>query len=134
VLNKLLFLFPVLVCSEGEVLNKLLFLFPVLVCSEGGEVLNKLLFLFPVLVCSEGGEVLNKFLFLFPVLVCSEGEVLKGSRASLNSSMKLDSDSEASLNEYGDIDAGKFTEDGSFIGDYGNNGVDHRRRGRDSNV
>ena len=25
---------------------------------------------------------------------------------------------EESLNEYGDIDAGKFTEDGSFIGDY----------------
>jgi hypothetical protein len=32
--------------------------------------------------------------------------------------MKGDSDEEGSLNEYGDIDAGKFTEDGSFIGDY----------------
>jgi len=48
-----------------------------------------------------------------------DGEPLKGSRVSLSSSMKLESDDEASLNEYGDIDAGKFTEDGSFIGDYG---------------
>jgi len=42
---------------------------------------------------------------------------LKGSRASLVSSKA--SDDASSLNEYGDIDAGKFTEDGSFIGDYG---------------
>jgi len=55
-----------------------------------------------------------------------DGEPLKGSRASLNSSIKMDSDEEASLNEYGDIDAGKFTEDGSFIGDYSTD----RRRGR----
>jgi len=41
---------------------------------------------------------------------------LKGSRASLVSSKASDA---SSLNEYGDIDAGKFTEDGSFIGDYG---------------
>lgn len=44
---------------------------------------------------------------------------LAGSRASLGSTRKTVSDDEASLNEYGDIDAGKFTEDGSFIGDYG---------------
>lgn len=43
---------------------------------------------------------------------------LRGSRASLGSSIKMDSDDEGSLNEYGDIDAGKFGEDGSFIGDY----------------
>lgn len=48
-----------------------------------------------------------------------EGEPLKGSRASLSSSIKIESEEEASLSEYGDIDAGKFTEDGSFIGDYG---------------
>jgi hypothetical protein len=47
-----------------------------------------------------------------------DADPLKGSRASLGSSMKGDSDEEGSLNEYGDIDAGKFTEDGSFIGDY----------------
>ena len=57
-----------------------------------------------------------------------DGEPLKGSHASLNSSIKMDSDEEASLNEYGDIDAGKFTEDGSFIGDY----TTDRRRGRNN--
>ena len=51
------------------------------------------------------------------VLVFSDSEPLKGSRASLVSSKA--SDEASSLNEYGDIDAGKFTEDGSFIGDYG---------------
>jgi len=45
-------------------------------------------------------------------------EPIKGSRASLTSTIKLDSDDEGSLAEYGDIDAGKFTEDGSFIGQY----------------
>lgn len=49
----------------------------------------------------------------------SEAEPVKGSRASLNSSISM-SDEEASLNEYGDVDAGKFTEEGSFIGDYVN--------------
>lgn len=44
---------------------------------------------------------------------------MKGSRASLSSTIKLDSDDdEASLAEYGDIDTGKFNEDGSFIGQY----------------
>lgn len=42
---------------------------------------------------------------------------VKGSRASLDSSICV-SEEEASLNEYGDVDAGKFTEEGSFIGDY----------------
>ena len=43
---------------------------------------------------------------------------MKGSRASLSSTIKLDSDEEGSLAEYGDLDAGKFNEDGSFIGQY----------------
>jgi len=42
-------------------------------------------------------------------------EPVKGSRASLTSTIKLDSDDDGSLNEYGDIDAMKFNEDGSFI-------------------
>ena len=59
-----------------------------------------------------------------------EEEPVKGSRASLNSAMKLDdSDDDASLAEYGDIDTGKFNEDGSFIGLY--NTADRRR---DTNV
>jgi len=37
------------------------------------------------------------------------------------------SDDDESMNEYGDIDAGKFTEDGSFIGDYH---TEQRNRGR----
>lgn len=61
-----------------------------------------------------------------------EDEPVKGSRASLSSAMKLDDSDEddASLAEYGDIDTGKFNEDGSFIGQY--NTAD-RRRG-ESNV
>ena len=51
---------------------------------------------------------------------------MKGSRASLTSTIKLDSDDEGSLNEYGDIDAGKFNEDGSFIGQY----LPDKRKGR----
>jgi len=41
----------------------------------------------------------------------------------------MDSDEEASLNEYGELDPGKFTEDGSFIGDYGV----EKRRGKAGN-
>ena len=52
------------------------------------------------------------------VLCYSEDAPIKGSRASLSSTIKLDSDDEGSLNEYGDIDTGKFNEDGSFIGQY----------------
>lgn len=47
-----------------------------------------------------------------------EDEPMKGSRASLTSTIKLDSDDEGSLAEYGDLDTGKFNEDGSFIGQY----------------
>jgi len=44
---------------------------------------------------------------------------MKAGNGGLGDSIKGDSDDDAeSLNEYGDIDAGKFTEDGSFIGDY----------------
>ena len=50
---------------------------------------------------------------------------MKGSRASLTSTIKLDSDDDVSLAEYGDIDTGKFNEDGSFIGQYA---TDKRRR------
>lgn len=60
-----------------------------------------------------------------------EGEPLKGSRASLSSSIKIDSDEEGSLNEYGDIDTGKFTEDGSFIGNYG---VERKRANPNGNA
>lgn len=52
---------------------------------------------------------------------------MKGSRASLGDSMRGESDDEDDLAEYGDIDAGKFTEDGSFIGDYA---TEQRKRGR----
>jgi len=50
--------------------------------------------------------------------VCRDIDPMKEPGA-LADSIKGDSDDdEESLNEYGDIDAGKFTEDGSFIGDY----------------
>ena len=55
-------------------------------------------------------------LHLIYSLYCREDEPVKGSRASLTSTIKLDSEDEGSLNEYGDIDTGKFNEDGSFIG------------------
>jgi len=50
-----------------------------------------------------------------------ERDPIGGSRASLDSSIKpLDSDDDNdSMAEYGDIDTGKFNEDGSFIGQYG---------------
>jgi len=58
--------------------------------------------------------------------VCRDTDPL--SPSALGDSMKGDSDEdEESLNEYGDIDAGKFTEDGSFIGDYHS---EQRNRGR----
>lgn len=63
--------------------------------------------------------LIKRLNFFLICLISSEGEPLKGSRASLSSSIKIESEEEASLSEYGDIDAGKFTEDGSFIGDYG---------------
>jgi len=52
------------------------------------------------------------------VLSFRESRPLKGSRGSLGSSPKLDSDDGGSLNDYADVDPGKFTEDGSFVGAY----------------
>jgi len=47
---------------------------------------------------------------------------LKGSRATLESTGKADSDDGGSLNEYaGDVDFGKFNEEGSFVGEYATN-------------
>jgi len=59
--------------------------------------------------------------------VCRDADPLKPGTGSLGGSIRGDSDDEGSLNEYGDIDAGKFTEDGSFIGDYHS---EQRNRGR----
>ena len=44
----------------------------------------------------------------------------------MSSSIKIDSDDEGSLNEYGDMDPGKFNEDGSFIGIYANDNKKHK--------
>jgi len=49
--------------------------------------------------------------------VFRDTDPLKEGTAPLGDPGESDDDEE-SLNEYGDIDAGKFTEDGSFIGDY----------------
>jgi receptor-type tyrosine-protein phosphatase zeta len=57
-----------------------------------------------------------------------ESQPLRGSQGSLGSSAKLNSDDEASLNEYGDVDPGKFNEDGSFVGVYTNTA--DRKKGR----
>jgi len=47
---------------------------------------------------------------------------LKGSRATLQSTGKADSDDGGSMNEYaGDVDFGKFNEEGSFVGQYATN-------------
>jgi len=47
---------------------------------------------------------------------------LKGSRATLESTGKPNSDDGGSLNEYsGDADFGKFNEEGSFVGEYATN-------------
>jgi len=51
--------------------------------------------------------------------VCRDTDPLKPGTGSLAEPIEGDSDEdEESLNEYGDIDAGKFNEEGSFIGDY----------------
>ena len=61
---------------------------------------------------------------------CREEQPMKGSRASLSSTIKLgESDDEGSLAEYGDIDTGKFNEDGSFLGLYHD-----KKKGMDSTV
>jgi len=47
---------------------------------------------------------------------------MKGSRATLESTGKPNSDDGGSLNEYsGDADFGKFNEEGSFVGEYATN-------------
>ena len=63
------------------------------------------------------------------VAVCRDADPMKNGTGSLGDSIRGDSEDEGSLNEYGDIDAGKFTEDGSFIGDYHS---EQRNRGRPS--
>ena len=53
---------------------------------------------------------------------CSDSSTpVRGSRASLTSTVQLDSDDDGMVDEYGDPDAGKFTEEGSFIGQYDTN-------------
>ncbi|GAB6021405.1 hypothetical protein CHUAL_004014 [Chamberlinius hualienensis] len=47
-----------------------------------------------------------------------DGNNVKGSKNSLNSSIKHESDTD-SMAEYGEGETGRFTEDGSFIGQYG---------------
>ena len=68
------------------------------------------------------GHVLHcihcKFTLRFAVFPHRDDTPFKGSKASLGSSMKLDTDDEASLLEYGEPDSMKFNEDGSFIGQY----------------
>ena len=47
---------------------------------------------------------------------------MKGSRATLESTGKANSDEGGSLNEYAaDVDLGKFNEEGSFAGEYAAN-------------
>lgn len=47
---------------------------------------------------------------------------MKGSRATLESTGKANSDDGGSMNEYaGDVDFGKFNEEGSFVGEYAAN-------------
>ena len=50
---------------------------------------------------------------------------MKGSRASLASSVPLDSDDDNMADEYADIDPGRFNEDGSFLGMYTNKKNSH---------
>jgi hypothetical protein len=44
----------------------------------------------------------------------------KGTRASMDSLVHVGSDDEDALDEYAEMDTGKFNEDGSFIGQYSN--------------
>lgn len=78
------------------------------------------------------GQVYVALSALFPLLLLiklwpltwrladfSDQEPVKRSRTSLDASERpLDSD-RGSMDEYGDIDPGRFNEDGSFIGEYG---------------
>jgi hypothetical protein len=63
---------------------------------------------------------MRRSLLFYCYIFSSEKDPIGGSRASLDGSIKpLDSDDDAdSMAEYGDIDTGKFNEDGSFIGQY----------------
>ncbi|CAH1774835.1 unnamed protein product [Owenia fusiformis] len=54
------------------------------------------------------------------------------SRASISSSIKYDSEEDEELDQYGDIDTGKFNEDGSFIGLYGQDKKKKKRRDDDN--
>jgi len=61
------------------------------------------------------------FVQLCFALLCSYDcrSELKGSRATLESTGKANSEDGASLNEYAaDVDFGKFNEEGSFVGEY----------------
>ena len=56
----------------------------------------------------------------FSIFDCSDQNPIKGSRASMNFSDKPMESDTGSLDEYGDIDPGRYNEDGSFInGQYG---------------
>lgn len=59
----------------------------------------------------------------------SDATVTKGSRSG--SLASLDNDDVASVDDYGDADVGRFTEDGSFVGGvYGTATTDRKNRGR----
>ncbi len=63
-------------------------------------------------------DLIQLFLYMFNYYRLMKDRV-KGSRASLASTCKLDStDDDMSLAGYADMDAGNFQEDGSFIGKY----------------
>jgi len=68
-----------------------------------------------------------------PVLNCyslysSDQNPIKGSRASMNFSDKPMESDTGSLDEYGDVDPGRYNEDGSFIGQYGQGGPPSRHQ------
>ena len=58
--------------------------------------------------------------FVTPFLLYfSDQDPIKGSRTSMDMSDKPMESEGGSMDEYGDIDPGRFNEDGSFIGQYG---------------
>jgi hypothetical protein len=63
-----------------------------------------------------------------------EDAALKGSQPSLNSNLKLASDDEGSMEDYGEPDFSKFNEDGSFLNQYDNLDSRHRSQPTDSIV
>ena len=54
-----------------------------------------------------------------PIFRVDPQQPIRGSRTSLNSSVKGPESETDSMVEYGEGEASKFTEDGSFIGQYG---------------